>query len=917
MTDRGHISDRNPSVIHLLAKRNAVRSRGRNGILFLAVVLGILNLAMAFGVANGKIQAEYLRAVRREGTAATTILREGTKEQYVKIKSLNYIEQAGRMAGVGSAYSGKEKIGYIAVLDKTAWEEMMKPAYTNIKGHYPEKADEIMLPQRVLEQMGITEPKDGQRITLTVEIGLFRQTEETFYLSGWYQDYANPASHTALAYVSESKLKIWGQDLESGSDILIRQKDWMDGHTAEEKLYDDIKMKNDAQNFTGGNTYTYEAVNRFLGGYEMAGLAAFLVLAAAYFLIHNVLWISIAEDIRQMGLLYTLGATKRQIRGLYFRQIGFVLLSGIAAGGGISWLLLVVWLPGFLGRQYLSQYGGSQGVEICAPLFLVGAVLFVGSVTMLAGAAVVFQTVEMSCLEAMHYTGKRKKKKWGRYRRKSRDKKKSWKEKEEIWRMAWKNLFRTRGKVAWTVLSLFLGVVTALGAVVITAGTDYTHVFDKIPDFVIAGEFAPWAEAEGWGKEYLGREPGEDWFLTEGSMIGLLSENDYEEFSPISKETKNQLLKAAEGEEGSVHLTEGAYMEAEFTRRGIQPMIEDMMEAETEQMIIETSGCTIQILTDKEIEELKEFAEEQSLQLDMESLENGSGVLLVQDHILSKDKQKQAEEAIGEPIWFHSLWTKEERERRIEEEGDGKKLMGETQEKSRTEMTLCGYIDNTLEGFPKLKQAWHGPCILYFVISESGFEKLQTEKKTFSMEINVQQEREDETKREIQRILSKENQIREEDKETGLFMISRQTLQKEAEGYVKGNRFILGFLGAVLILAGLMNYFNVIAMGIIAREKEFAVLESLGMTKKQQKSMLVREGLGYFFMTVILLAVLGIPGLFLLSLYMKARLYYFVFRWPAAAAAVILVAFMLLCVTVPEVIYWYWKRKNNCHIADR
>lgn len=914
MIERGHISDRNPSVIHLLAKRNAARSRGRNVILLFAVALGIFNLAMAFGVAKGKIQAEYLRAVRREGTAATTILKEGTKEQYVKIKSLNYIEQAGRMAGVGSAYNGKEKIGYIAVLDETAWEEMMKPAYTNIKGHYPEKADEIMVSRRVLEQMGITEPKEGQRIVLTVEIGLFRQVEETFYLSGWYQDYTNPVSHTALAYVSESKLKIWGQDLESGSDILISQKDWMDGHTAEEKLYDDVKMKNDAQSFIGGNTYTYEAVNRFLGGYEMAGFAAFLVLAAVYFLIRNVLWISMAEDIRQMGLLYTLGATKRQIRGLYFRQIGFVFLSGMAAGGGIAWFLLSVWLPGFLGRQYLSQYGGREGLEVHTFLFLLGAVLFVGSVTLFAAAAVVFRTVEMSCLEAMHYTGTQKKKNEGRHRKKiweNTNKKKVWREKEEIWRMAWRNLLRTRGRVIWTILSLFLGVATALGTVVITAGTDYTHVFDKMPDFVIAGEFAPWAEAEGWGKEYLGREPGEDWFLTEGSMIGLLSENDYEEFSPISKETKNQLLEAAEAEEGSVHLTEGAYMEAEFTQRGIQPMIEDMEEAETEQMIIETSGCTIQILTDREIEQLKEFAEEQSLQLDMESLENGAGVLLVQDHILSKEKQKQAEEAIGEPIWFQSLWTKEERERRIEEEGDGEKLMGETWEKNRTEMILCGYIDNTLEEFPKLKQAWHGPGILYFVTSKAGFEKLSTEKKTFFMEINIHQEREDETKRKIQRILSKENQIREKDKETGLFMISRQTLQKEAEGYVKGNRFILGFLSAVLSLAGVMNYFNVMAMGILERQKEFAVLESLGMTMKQQKGMLVREGMGYFFMTVILLIVIGVPALFLLSLYMKARIYYFVFRWPAATAAIILSVFMILCVAVPEVSYWYWKRKNN------
>lgn len=917
MTENVHISDGNSSVIGFLAKRNAARNRGRNVILFSAVALGILTLAMIFGVANGKIQAEYFRAVRREGTAAATILEEGTREQYIEISALSYIEAAGRMAKIGNAYSGGEKVGKIAALDGTAWEEMMRPAYTNVKGHYPDKANEIMLARRTLEQMGITDPKYGQSISLTVEIGLFQQIEETFYLSGWYQDYASPASHTALAYVSEKKLKAWGRDIENNSDILICQKDWIAGHTAEEKLYGDVKMKDDAQSFIGGNTYVYEAVNRFLGGYEMAVTGALLVLAAIYFLIRNVLWVSMTEDIRQMGLLHTIGATKRQIRGLYLRQISFILLGGVAAGGGVSAILLSVWVPGFLGRQYLSQYGGSEGLDIHSPFFLVAAIFFVGTVTIAAAGATVFRVAGVSCLEALHYTGRKKS---GRRRiatRKNTDKKKVWNEKQEIWRMAWRNLFRERSRFIWTVASLFLGLETALGAAVIAKGSDYTHMFDRMPDFVIAGKFAPWAEAEGWGKEYLGRDPGEDWFFTEGSIFGLLSENDYGEFSPVSEGVKNQLLKAAERREGDVNLTEGAYMEVGFTQRGILPLIENAEEAETEQMIIETNGCIIQILSDEKIGELKEFVKTESLHLDVEALGDGSGVLLVHDHILSREKQKKAEEAIGETVWFNSFWTKEERKRRIEQEPESEKLMGETREKNRTEMLLCGYADTTLEGFPELKQAWHGPDILYFVISEAGFARLQTPRKTFSLEMNVQKEREAGAKREIQGILSRENQNREEDKEPGLFMISRQTFQEEAQEYISGNRAILGVLSAALTLAGLMNYFNVIAVGIIARQREFVVLESLGMTKRQQRGMVVREGMGYFLMTVLLLVVLGAPGIFLLSLYMRLRLVYFVFSWPAAEAAALLFIFVLLCAAVPEGIYWYWKRKNNCRIAER
>ena len=91
---------------------------------------------------------------------------------------------------------------------------------------------------------------------------------------------------------------------------------------------------------------------------------------------------------------------------------------------------------------------------------------------------------------------------------------------------------------------------------------------------------------------------------------------------------------------------------------------------------------------------------------------------------------------------------------------------------------------------------------------------------------------------------------------------------------MNGSRLLLGALGAILLLAGIMNYFNVMAVGILTRQKEFAVLESLGMTKRQQRRMLVNEGVAYFILTLVLLAVPGIPGLLLLSFYMESRLDY-------------------------------------------
>ncbi len=46
-------------------------------------------------------------------------------------------------------------------------------------------------------------------------------------------------------------------------------------------------------------------------------------------------------------------------------------------------------------------------------------------------------------------------------------------------------------------------------------------------------------------------------------------------------------------------------------------------------------------------------------------------------------------------------------------------------------------------------------------------------------------------------------------------------------------------------LVGVLKFFNAVLTGILTRRREFAVLQSIGMTGKQLKRMLVYEGLLY------------------------------------------------------------------------
>lgn len=84
--------------------------------------------------------------------------------------------------------------------DRDAWEKLISPAYTNIHGSYPEEKQEIMLPKKVLENLGITDPQKGMEIQLQVSYEFFQTSDEIFILSGWFIDYG---SETAPGYVSE------------------------------------------------------------------------------------------------------------------------------------------------------------------------------------------------------------------------------------------------------------------------------------------------------------------------------------------------------------------------------------------------------------------------------------------------------------------------------------------------------------------------------------------------------------------------------------------------------------------------------------------------------------------------------------------------------------------------------------------
>lgn len=695
--------------------------------------------------------------------------------------------------------------------------------------------------------------------------------------------------------------------LEKGPyTLLFSQSDHLNRSKTEEKLYQILPMKSADQKIYISDTAQYTAVSKFAGGYEMVILGTLGILCGIYFLVSNVLWISMSEDVQNLGLLHTIGATERQITKIYRKQMRSLMLKGSVLGSLLSVLILVLLIPEILGFHFYQEMGGNTILSFFRPWILLLSVVFVNGILWIASEGVIRKITKLSCIESAAYdenTVARKTKQSGKIvPRRS--------ETGEMLYIAWGNITRQKARFIITSLSIFLGVLSFVLMNVLTNGCDYKHLLEKRPDFLLAGEFSEFGKSQGCGEEYKTREIDVDPLLTQGDGVELLYDNDYDEFSPISQELEKKIHKIDGIDWENSNLIEGAYVTTVMSRKGIRPYDEGLSNLTNDNMVEGFSWDTVQILNENQILSLKKYVQDNQLNIDMESLEEGNGVLVIHDHMLTPEQQKLADEAIGEPVYFKTLLSREDailRKEQSNSENKEKQQEDEFPQKESETFTLCGYLDRQSDDFPEIHQSWHGEYSLYYFISEKGFRKIPTEKKLLTMELTADPEKEPYVKTQISELVSEENKKRSEmtevsmdegTGEAGVFVICKSDLMQQKETYMRGNRILLGAVSIILFIAGLTNYCNVVFTGMYARRKEFDVMKSIGMTDKQMKLMLFGEGSYYFMCVVGLLFTVGMAALFGVKIYMENKLSYFTFRWPILIIAGIMLALLVVDVLV-------------------
>ena len=87
---------------------------------------------------------------------------------------------------------------------------------------------------------------------------------------------------------------------------------------------------------------------------------------------------------------------------------------------------------------------------------------------------------------------------------------------------------------------------------------------------------------------------------------------------------------------------------------------------------------------------------------------------------------------------------------------------------------------------------------------------------------------------------------------------AKSTLIEHYQEQTRANT-VMGFaISLIIAFVGILNFINSMLTAIVSRRKEFAMIQSVGMTKRQLRNMLIDEGLSYACITLLASYLLGI-----------------------------------------------------------
>ncbi len=127
--------------------------------------------------------------------------------------------------------------------------------------------------------------------------------------------------------------------------------------------------------------------------------------------------------------------------------------------------------------------------------------------------------------------------------------------------------------------------------------------------------------------------------------------------------------------------------------------------------------------------------------------------------------------------------------------------------------------------------------------------------------------------------------------------------------------FVLGGgVALVIALIGILNFVNVMSVSIVVRKRELATLESIGMSRKQIRKLLICEGLGYAVITLICVLSVGNAVTYGIFKLFQQQVSFATFTYPFIPVVIMIMVVLAVCFITPQILY---RSINKSTIVER
>ena len=819
---------KNSKCIRHLAWKSLQASRTRNLVAVAAIALTAVLFTSLFTIALSINEGFQQANFRQVGGFSHGGFKYLTEEQFEELKDDPHIGQWGIRRFLGMPVDVPFNKSHVEISYSDANEAHWQ--YCDpVKGSLPQEGtDQAATDTHVLELLGI-EPQIGAEFTVTFYVD-GNPTTQTFTLSGWWEyDEAIVANHILIPQSRVNEiLEETGVDPDNPADGMTGtwNMDVMlkNGSRHIEQDLNRILENHGYQNEEAGDNYIEIGVNWGYTGARLSDAADPLMIAAVtvvllliiftgYLIIYNVFQISVAGDIRFYGLLKTIGTTPRQLRRIIRIQALALSAAGIPIGLLLGWLI-----GGQLTPVIVERLNGVVTLTSLNPLIFIIAALFALFTVLLSCRRPGRMAAKVSPVEAVRYTeAGNKTHARGRKARKV-----------SPFTMAWANLGRNKGKTAVTVLSLSLAVVLLTVTVNFTGGFDMDKYVSNFTasDFIVANAAKFQTSSVGFNADMGVSQTVIDDIRAQGGITdsGIV----YGQTSPMLEYVEenyfrqlNQHFYTPEQLDNLIRLTdrnENGLLAANIQLSGMSPFALDhltVLEGDLSPLYEPDSRAIAAV-----------YSEDEYGSADMDSHRAKPGDTVTLRYV---DEFEYCDPDTGEVYGAY------------EDIPQGADFTARP-----VQYRDAKYKVTALVTVPSaLSYRYYGSD--EFILNDETFAADTGTDSVMYYAFDTS----DDANAAMEDFLSDYT----ENVNPDLDYESKATYAGEFESMRAMFLLLGGALSFIVGLVGILNFFNAVLTGIIARQRELAVLQSIGMTGRQLRTMLICEGLLY---------ALGAAGLALL-----------------------------------------------------